>query len=85
MPAVAPGPSGGDRGLTTAFVIETSRITAGIVTGERSGFRFHAAHPSMTPLDGTVYRTPGAAQRAAEHLAHLEDARGENRKFKRAQ
>jgi len=63
------GAISGDRGMTTAFVIETAYITAGIVTGERRGFRFYAAHPSMTPLDGTLYRSPAAAQRAAERLA----------------
>ena len=67
--------------MATAFVIETSRITAGIVTGEFEGFRFHATHPSKTPLDGTLYRSLGAAQRAAEGLPL---PMGQRRKFRRA-
>ncbi len=63
-----------------SFVIETSRLTAGIVTSERSGFRFHSAHPDMRPLEGTIHRTPEAAQRAAERLA---DAPQPRRRFRK--
>ncbi len=45
---------------------------AGIVVryeGER-GFRFHSALKAFDPLDGHVFVTPAAAQRAARDFAH---------------
>jgi hypothetical protein len=44
---------------------------AGIVVredGER-GFRFHSAHKAYHTLDGHVFATPAAAQRAAREVA----------------
>ena len=64
--------------MTNAFVIETSNFTAGIVTGERAGFRFYAAHRAMASLEGTIYRSPQAAQVAAERL--VESNRRRDRK-----
>jgi hypothetical protein len=51
---------------------------AGIVVredGER-GFRFHSAHKAFHTLDGHVFATPAAAQRAALDVArHLRNRR----------
>lgn len=55
--------------MPRAFVIETSRITAGIVTCEPAGFLFHATHPEMVVLEGTLHHSPHAARRAAEQVA----------------
>jgi hypothetical protein len=55
--------------MADAFVIEVSRFTAGIVAGQRKGFRFYASHPAMAPLEGRVFGSPLAAQKAAEKLA----------------
>ena len=55
--------------MTDAFIIETSTITAGIVAAQGQGFRFYASHPSMSSLDGQIFVSPKAAQRAAEELA----------------
>jgi hypothetical protein len=55
--------------MADAFVIEVSRFTAGIVAGQRKQFRFFASHPTMAALEGRVFGSPIAAQRAAERLA----------------
>jgi hypothetical protein len=50
---------------------------AGIVVryhGER-GFRFHAASTTYGALDGHVFATPAAAERAARELARTRDVR----------
>ncbi len=56
--------------MTDAFIIETSTITAGIVAAYGQGFRFYASHPAMFVLDGQIFGTPKAAQRAAEKLVN---------------
>ncbi len=53
---------------------------AGIVVryqGER-GFRFHASSKAYHALDGHVFVTPAAAQRAARELARLRSPRARN-------
>jgi hypothetical protein len=50
---------------------------AGIVVrykGER-GFRFHSASKTYAALDGHVFVTPAAAQRAARDCTRIRDAR----------
>ncbi len=53
--------------MSEGFTIETARgETAGIVVrwqGER-GYRFHAADRKFHALDGHVFATPSAAERA---------------------
>ena len=55
--------------MANAFVIETSRFTAGIIAAQDRGYRFYASHPAMVPLEGAFFVSPRAAQRAAEKLA----------------
>ena len=55
--------------MTDAFIIETSTLTAGIVAAYEQGFRFYASHPAMFALEGRMFGTVKAAQRAAEKLA----------------
>jgi hypothetical protein len=55
--------------MSDAFIIETSTLTAGIVTAYEQGFRFYASHPAMLSLEGQVFGTLKAAQRAAEAMA----------------
>jgi len=55
--------------MANAFVIETTRFTAGIIAAQGKGFRFYASHPAMVPLEGAIFGSPSAAQRAAEKLA----------------
>ena len=61
----------------SAFIIETGEIAAGIVVREARNYRFFAAHSDFRPLDGTVYATPNAAQKAADlvHATAREGAR----------
>ena len=55
--------------MADAFVIETSKFTAGIIAAQDRGYRFYASHPDMLPLEGTIFGSPRAAQKAAEKLA----------------
>ena len=58
--------------MSEGFTIETARgETAGIVVrwqGER-GYRFHAADRKFHALDGHVFATPSAAERAVADFA----------------
>ena len=49
-----------------AFVIEAGETAAGIVIRQQDGYRFFAADARFTLLDGSVFKTPKAAQKAAE-------------------
>jgi hypothetical protein len=61
--------------MSNAYIIETSRYAAGIVTGEASGFRFFAAHPEMASLDGALFASPKAAELAAARLVEAKNRR----------
>ena len=52
----------------SAFMIETGDIAAGIVVREEKTYRFFAAHNDFRALDGSVFTTPNAAQKAADLL-----------------
>jgi hypothetical protein len=59
---------------------------AGIVVryeGER-GFRFHSAAKAYEALDGHVFVTPAAAQRAARAFARTRSARASHSSFRGA-
>ncbi len=55
--------------MSDAYIIETPVMTAGIVAAKEKGFRFYASHPAMYPLEGKVFESVKAAQRAADILA----------------
>jgi len=55
--------------MADAYVIETSQFTAGIIAAQQRGYRFYASHPAMLKLEGEIFSSPIAAQRAAERLA----------------
>jgi hypothetical protein len=55
--------------MSATFVIETAEIGAGIVIRERAGFRFFSAASQFGRLDGHLFKTVVAAQRAAERVA----------------
>ena len=50
------------------YVIEAGDQQAGLVILERGGFRFYAASPAFTPLEGRLFRSALDATRAAEAL-----------------
>jgi hypothetical protein len=52
-----------------AFVIETSRYTAGIAFRERSGFRFYASDNLFGTLDNRHFDSLRALHRALEQQA----------------
>ena len=60
--------------MTDAFVIEVEGEAVGLVLKEREGFRFVASHRDHTPLDGQLFRTAFAAERAAIDLTRCRRA-----------
>ena len=51
--------------MSTAYVIEIGEEAAGIVAAEKRGFRFYAAHRKYDSLEGVLFATPRAAEKAA--------------------
>ena len=56
------------------FVIELEGEPAGIVVGERAGFRFYAVQTHYASLEGRLFRSPGQAEHACRDLADREDS-----------
>jgi hypothetical protein len=54
---------------SNAYIIEVAGQTAGIVARDGSGFRFHASAHRFNPLEGKMFASPRAAERAASALA----------------
>jgi hypothetical protein len=55
-----------DNSEGTAFVIETADIAAGVIVRQQEGYRFFAADQQFSLLDGSIFKSPKAAQRAAD-------------------
>jgi hypothetical protein len=51
--------------MSDSYIIEVSSQAAGIVVRDRSGFRFFAASERFRGLEGQVFRSARAAERAA--------------------
>jgi hypothetical protein len=49
-----------------AFVIEAADVAAGVIVRQQDGYRFFAANDRFQRLDGSVFKTPKAAQQAAD-------------------
>jgi hypothetical protein len=63
--------------MSEGYTIDADDETAGIVVryaGER-GFRFHSASRTFDALDGHVFVTPAAAERAAREFVHARASR----------
>jgi hypothetical protein len=63
--------------MSEGYTIDADDETAGIVVryeGER-GFRFHSASRAFDALDGHVFVTPAAAERAAREFVQVRAAR----------
>lgn len=59
--------------MSKAFVIEVRSDAAGIVVQDGRYYRFFAANTEFNDLEGRDFRSPAAAQRAAQaHLATLD-------------
>jgi hypothetical protein len=55
-----------DNRQDAAFIIETAEATAGVIVRQGSRFRFFAADPRFGLLDGSTFKSPAAAQKAAD-------------------
>ena len=55
--------------MSESYVIEVSSQTAGIVVRGPGGYRFFAAVPRFSRLEGQVFRNAREAERAAMRLA----------------
>ena len=56
------------------YVIELEGEPAGIVVGERTGFRFYAVQSHFACLEQRVFRSPGQAEHACRELTEDEGA-----------
>ncbi|HEU0069867.1 MAG TPA: hypothetical protein VFS04_01105 [Alphaproteobacteria bacterium] len=54
-----------------AFIIEASDVAAGVIVRQEGGYRFFAANESFQSLDGSIFKHPKAAQRAAELMQRV--------------
>jgi hypothetical protein len=54
--------------MSSAYVISTTHFTAGILTGPKKGLRFDSSHSTTRPLQGRVFASPEAAQRAVARI-----------------
>jgi hypothetical protein len=63
--------------MSEGYTIDADDETAGIVVRyeEERGFRFHSASRTFDALDGHVFVTPAAAQRAAREFAQARSSR----------
>jgi len=59
--------------MTDAIVIEVEGEAVGLVLKERDGFRFLASHRDHEPLEGRLFRSPFAAERAAIGMRRCQD------------
>lgn len=58
--------SANDNSEGSAFVIETADTAAGIIVRQPDGYRFFAADQQFNLLDGSIFKSPKAAQQAAD-------------------
>lgn len=58
--------SANDNSEGSAFVIETADTAAGVIVRQPEGYRFFAADRQFTLLDGSIFKSPKAAQQAAD-------------------
>jgi hypothetical protein len=54
--------------VSGAYVIEVDDVAAGVLVRDHDAYRFFAASRDFHLLEGGVFRTPHAAQKAAERM-----------------
>jgi hypothetical protein len=54
--------------MSDTYIIEVSSQAAGIVVRSPEGYRFFAASPRFSPLEGRLFRNAREAERAAVRL-----------------
>lgn len=67
-------PGDGSEAMTQSYVIEVGDESAGLVVAERGGYRFFASRDRFARLEGRVFATPQAAERAANDEARRKKA-----------
>ena len=56
------------------YIIEVADQAAGIVVRDKSGYRFFAAAPKFSPLEGRIFRSAREAEKAAaQQLVRRQD------------
>jgi hypothetical protein len=55
--------------MSDRYIIEVNSQPAGVVVRTRNGYRFFAASPRFSRLEGRLFRTVREAERAAVRLA----------------
>jgi hypothetical protein len=55
--------------MSKSYIIEINSQPAGIVVRDRSGYRFFAASPRFSRMEGQVFRSAREAERAAAQLS----------------
>jgi hypothetical protein len=63
---------------TQAFSIETARHAAGVAVADGKGYRFFSAHPLFSGLDGRLFNSVSAVEKAAR--LRERDARTDTRR-----
>ncbi|MGE5537278.1 MAG: hypothetical protein ACM30I_01570 [Gemmatimonas sp.] len=58
---------------SSAFIVESGDVPAGIIVREGRSFRFFSAHHDFRTLDGQYYATPRAAQSAVDRIRAAND------------
>lgn len=58
--------------MTDAFVIEVEGEAVGLVLKEPDGFRFLASHRDHQRMEGRLFRSALAAERAAEQVSRCQ-------------
>lgn len=60
--------------MSDTYIIEVASQDAGIIVRDKSGYRFFAASPRFSPLEGRLFRNAREAERAvADHAARKGD------------
>jgi hypothetical protein len=54
--------------MSKIYIIEVHEVGAGLVIQESGGFRFFAADPTFSSLDGCVFRSPSEAEKVATRI-----------------
>lgn len=55
-----------DNREAVAFVIETGGVAAGIIVRQGKVYRFYVADRAFSALDGSLFQSPKAAEKAAD-------------------
>ncbi len=55
--------------MNDTYIIELNDMAVGIVIGEATGYRFFASSQAFHPIEGRLFASPRAAEKAARALA----------------